>query len=77
MLVAAGYNAGPGRPQQWLQDYGDPRTGQIDPVDWIELIPFDETRNYVMRVPESIPVYRARLDGKTEPIRLIQAMKRQ
>ncbi|WP_425050855.1 lytic transglycosylase domain-containing protein [Psychromarinibacter sp. S121] len=63
-LVAAGYNAGPGRPRRWVQDYGDPRYPGTDPVDWVEHIPFRETRDYVMRVTESIPVYRARLTGK-------------
>lgn len=61
VLMAAGYNAGPGRPEQWMQDMGDPRTDQIDMIDWIEMIPFEETRNYVMRVTESLPIYRARL----------------
>lgn len=64
VMMAAGYNAGPRRPQQWMEQYGDPRTGAVDIVDWIEMIPFNETRNYVMRVTESLPVYRARL-GKT------------
>ena len=63
VMVSAGYNAGPGRPIRWMKRNGDPRRGQIDMVDWIEHIPFDETRNYVMRVSESIPVYRARLTG--------------
>ena len=61
LLVAAGYNAGPGRPEQWINDFGDPRDGDVDVVDWVELIPYRETRNYVMRVAESLPVYRARL----------------
>ena len=61
MLVAAGYNAGPGRPRQWIDAFGDPRTDAVDVVDWIESIPFEETRNYVMRVAESLPVYRMRL----------------
>lgn len=61
-LVAAGYNAGPGRPIRWLYDFGDLRQGE-DPVDWVEMIPFDETRNYVMRVTEALPVYRARIAG--------------
>lgn len=68
-MIAAGYNAGPGRPLIWSGDFGDPRTGMVDVVDWIEHIPFRETRNYVMRVSESIPVYRARLAGRTSPIR--------
>lgn len=64
VLVAAGYNAGPSRPRIWLAERGDPRRGEVDPVDWIEDIPFDETRNYVMRVVEGIPVYRARALGE-------------
>jgi soluble lytic murein transglycosylase len=64
VLVVAGYNAGPGRPQRWVDAIGDPRGARMDPVDWIEMIPFDETRNYVMRVTESLAPYRARLAGK-------------
>lgn len=75
VLVSAGYNAGPGRPIRWMEERGDPRSGQIDVVDWIEHIPFRETRNYVMRVMESLPVYRARLSGRTEPIRLTEEMQ--
>ena len=63
--IAAGYNAGPSRPNRWMDDFGDPRLGEMDVVDWIEHIPFRETRNYVMRVTESMPVYRARLTGQT------------
>ncbi len=70
VMTAAGYNAGPGRPIRWMADRGDPRQGAVDIVDWIEHIPFDETRNYVMRVAESIPVYRARLDGQTAPVQM-------
>ncbi len=66
--IAAGYNAGPGRPRDWMQDRGDPRNGVVDVIDWIEMIPFRETRNYVQRVTESIPIYRARLSGETGPI---------
>ena len=54
----AGYNAGPGRISQWNKRFGDPRKGDIEPVDWIESIPFNETRNYVKRVMESLQVYR-------------------
>ena len=68
IMVAAGYNAGPGRPVRWMRERGDPRRGAIDIVDWIEHIPFDETRNYVMRVAESLPVYRARLTGQVRPL---------
>lgn len=68
VLVAAGYNAGPSRPRTWIGLRGDPRKGEMDVIDWIEHIPFAETRNYVMRVTESMPVYRARLTGESGPI---------
>ncbi len=67
--VAAGYNAGPSRPEIWMDERGDPRLGEVDVVDWIEHIPFRETRNYVMRVTESLPIYRARLNGTLGPVR--------
>lgn len=63
-MAAAGYNAGPGRVRQWIERYGDPRTAGVDMIDWIETIPFDETRNYVQRVMEGLHVYDARLSGK-------------
>lgn len=59
-LALAGYNAGPSRVLDWIAGYGDPRTGVIDVIDWIELIPFNETRNYVQRVIENIVIYAAR-----------------
>lgn len=68
VMMSAGYNAGPGRPRSWMQRNGDPRRGSIDVVDWIEMIPFNETRNYVMRVAESLPVYRARLGKAPHPV---------
>jgi soluble lytic murein transglycosylase len=54
----AGYNAGPGRISQWNKRYGNPLKGEVEPVDWIESIPFNETRNYVKRVLENVQVYR-------------------
>ena len=68
VMIAAGYNAGPGRPIRWMKDFGDPRTDAVDIVDWVEFIPFNETRNYVMRVTESLPVYRARLGKDPLPL---------
>jgi len=68
VLVSVGYNAGPGRAVNWVGDRGDPRYPGVDVVDWIEMIPFRETRNYVMRVTESLPVYRARLTGRVEKL---------
>jgi soluble lytic murein transglycosylase len=62
-MTLAAYNAGAGRVAQWIAAYGDPRSGAVDPVDWVERIPFDETRDYVQRVSENLGVYRARLGG--------------
>lgn len=62
-LVASGYNAGPGRPRGWVDAFGDPRLASTDVVDWVEMIPFTETRTYVMRVVEGVVIYRAKLRG--------------
>ena len=68
ILAAVAYNAGPRRVSQWIRRNGDPRTGQIDPIDWVEKIPFSETRNYVMRVLENMQVYEARRNGNVAPV---------
>jgi len=63
ILTFAGYNAGAGSVRGWISRYGDPRDAKVDPVDWVERIPFSETRNYVERVLENLQVYRLRLGG--------------
>ncbi|MEM0986513.1 MAG: lytic transglycosylase domain-containing protein [Pseudomonadota bacterium] len=76
IMTAAAYNAGARRPRAWIGDYGDPRRGEVDPIDWVEMIPFSETRNYVQRVLENTQVYRHRLSGEAEEIRLSQDLDR-
>jgi soluble lytic murein transglycosylase len=61
ILSFVAYNAGRGRVRQWIEKYGDPRDPNVDPIDWVERIPFTETRNYVQRVLENMQVYRAQL----------------
>ena len=70
LLAAAAYNAGPSRANRWIRDNGDPRLESVDAIEWIENIPFRETRNYVMRVLEAQYVYRARLSGAVGPLTL-------
>jgi soluble lytic murein transglycosylase len=65
ILTFAGYNAGRGRVSQWVAQHGDPRDPKVDAVDWVERIPFSETRNYVQRVMENLQVYRARFGATT------------
>ncbi len=70
VMALAAYNAGGHRVRRWVQNYGDPRTGEIDPINWAESIPFSETRNYVQRVIENVQVYRARMAQTGEPTEL-------
>ena len=75
-LAIASYNAGPGRIRQWLRDYGDPRGREIDMVDWIEAIPFSETRLYTQRVLESLQIYRGQDTANTAAFSLAADLAR-
>jgi soluble lytic murein transglycosylase len=77
-LAFAAYNAGPGRVTQWIAAHGDPRDGTADLIDWIERIPFDETRDYVQRVSENLGVYRQRFaDDPPAPAAVSARMARE
>ena len=69
VLAFAAYNAGPGRLNTWLGTLGKPENNSQSVIDWIEHIPYSETRNYVMRVLESLTVYQHRFSNKVSPIR--------
>jgi len=76
VMAIAAYNAGSHNVRTWVNDWGDPRSGAVDVVDWIELIPFSETRNYVQRVTENLQVYRYRLAGEPVQIQLERDLHR-
>lgn len=65
VLTLVAYNAGPRRSREWVAEYGDLRDGRIDPIDWVESIPFQETRQYVQKVLQNVHVYRSRLAPDT------------
>jgi soluble lytic murein transglycosylase len=65
VLTLVAYNAGPRRAREWTDQFGDLRSGQVDPVDWVENIPFQETRQYVQKVLQNVHIYRSRLAPKT------------
>ena len=75
ILAFAAYNAGRGRVRDWIARFGDPRDPKVDPVDWVERIPFMETRNYVQRVMENMQVYRTRF-GNDAPLTIDADLRR-
>ncbi len=70
IMTAAAYNAGENRVREWIRTFGDPRSARVDTIDWIEQVPFSETRNYIQRVLENTQIYRNRLAGKPTPLML-------
>lgn len=76
IMSVAAYNAGATRVGEWNDKFGDPRSTAVDPIDWIENIPFSETRNYVQRVMENLEVYRSRLSGNVERVRIVDDLRR-
>ena len=76
VLAVAAYNAGPARVRQWISDNGDPRSANVDAIDWVERIPYTETRNYVQRVLENLQVYRFRLGASLPTLSLAADLKR-
>ncbi|MFV0322252.1 MAG: transglycosylase SLT domain-containing protein [Alphaproteobacteria bacterium] len=74
ILAAVAYNAGPGRANQWIKTYGDPRSKNVDAIEWVENIPIEETRGYVQHVLENLLVYRTIFDDVDEDETLTSIM---
>jgi soluble lytic murein transglycosylase len=75
-MALAAYNAGGGRVKEWVDAFGDPRDPSVDPIDWVESITFTETRHYVIKIMETLQLYRSRLQGPQQALRLVQDLHR-
>ena len=76
ILAISSYNAGPNRVKKWIKTNGDPREEKIDNIDWIEMIPYKETRSYVKKVLSNMQIYRILLNPEISDIRLIDDLKK-
>ncbi|MCP4937454.1 MAG: lytic transglycosylase domain-containing protein [bacterium] len=76
ILPLVAYNAGPGRVTDWIESFGDPRAPNVNTVNWIESIPFTETRRYVQRIMSSVQIFRSRMDQNKRQIKLVQDINR-
>ncbi len=74
ILTFAAYNAGKSKVKEWIKRFGDPRDPKVDPIDWVESIPYGETRNYVQRITENLQIYRYKLENK--PLTITQDLTR-
>ncbi len=76
ILVLVAYNAGGGRVRDWTKQFEDPRQNNVDPIDWVERIPFTETRNYVQKILSTMQIFRSRIEGPDGALRLMQDLNR-
>lgn len=76
ILTLVAYNAGGGRVRKWTEEFGDPRSKDIDAIDWVERIPFTETRNYVKKILNGVQIFRSRLNGPKDALRLVEDLNR-
>ncbi|MEC9368604.1 MAG: lytic transglycosylase domain-containing protein [Pseudomonadota bacterium] len=76
IMTLVAYNAGPSRVIQWMEASGDPRDPRVDPIDWVERIPFTETREYVQKILSTTQIFRSQLQGPQSALQLLQDMHR-